>query len=60
MKWIDKLYHAFLWFTGFAKGEHITDMLKRQKSRLKWLWWILSIGTVGFTVWLILHVNGVF
>ena len=58
--WLDKLYHKFLWFTGFRKGEHISDMLARQKQRLGWVWWLLPIVTIGgflgFTGWLFWHI----
>ena len=32
--WLDKLYHKFLWFTGFRKGEHISDMLPARSRGL--------------------------
>ena len=60
---IDKLYHAFLWFWGFLPGEHITDMLRRQKQRLGIRWWFMVGGScatgAGFILWLILHVIGI-
>jgi len=57
---MDDIYHAFLWFCGFQEGEHISDMLARQKERLGWVWWLfpaLTIaGFLGFTGWLFWHI----
>ena len=53
---IVKLYHALLWLLGFAPGEHITDMLRRQKRRLGFFWWLGLAGGSGFFAWLILHI----
>ena len=55
---IDKLYHWLLNLMGFLPGEHITDMLRRQKERLGWVWWAGLVTGTGFTTWLILHVIG--
>ncbi len=50
-------YKSFLWFWGFAEGEHITDMLRRQKQRLGGkVWWAGVSGIFGFLIWLVLHV----
>lgn len=61
--WLDKVYHGFLWLCGFKEGEHITDMLRRQKIRLGGWWWFFPVTTIalalsflGFLIWLILHV----
>jgi hypothetical protein len=63
MKWLDRLYHKFLWFTGFREGEHISDMLARQKGRLGPGWWTLPaltflfvLGLLAFLVWLTIHI----
>jgi hypothetical protein len=68
---IDKIYHLFLYCAGFALtpsdigigGEHITDMLKRQKARFGVWWWVASIGFIVisllFYIWLLLHVIGI-
>lgn len=63
MKWLDKAYHAFLWFCGFREGEHISDMLARQKSRLGKGWWtfpvltfLVLLGLIGFATWLTIHI----
>lgn len=64
---IEWLYSKFLWFWGFHKSgdpaitgdEHITDMLRRQKQRFGQIWWVWSIGWLGFWVWLFLHILGV-
>ena len=54
---IYRVYTAFLWFWGFAEGEHITDMLRRQKQRLGGrVWWVGVSGIFGFLIWLVLHV----
>ncbi len=70
---IDKLYHKFLYVMGFALtpeevgigGEHVTDMLQRQKERFPKAWWAVAIGSVVlsflwflFEIWLLLHVCG--
>ncbi len=56
-KLIYHVYKALLWFWGFAEGEHITDMLRRQKQRLgNKLWWAGVSGIFGFLIWLVLHV----
>lgn len=59
----NKVYHKFLWFTGFLEGEHVSDMLARQKERLGVGWWCLPIltvlfiiGLLGFVFWLIWHI----
>jgi hypothetical protein len=40
-----------LWILGFARGEYITYMLKRQSSRLGGLWWLFIALTIsGITV----------
>lgn len=61
MKWIDKIYHALLWFCGFQEGEHISDLLARQKKRLGKWWWFFPITTImaflGITVWLVVHIS---
>lgn len=54
-----KIYNFLLWFCGFAKGEKITFMLKRQKQRLGIWWWFLSLGTIGGLITLLIHVLGV-
>jgi len=63
MKRLDKAYHAFLWFCGFREGEHISDMLARQKSRLGKAWWTFPALTffavlllIAFLVWLTIHI----
>ncbi len=69
---IDRIYHAFLYFMGFPRskeeilnpdGEHITDLLQRQKERFGAFWWVMAIGwvVVGnlFYIWLLLHVIGI-
>jgi hypothetical protein len=57
---MDVIYHKFLWFCGFAEGEHISDMLARQKQRLGLIWWFFPIltiiGFLGFTGWLFWHI----
>jgi len=57
---IDKVYHALLWFAGFQKGEHISDMLARQKKRLGVWWWFFPISTIvlflAFTIWVFYHI----
>ena len=56
-KVIYRVYKTFLWFSGFAEGEHITDMLRRQKQRLgSKVWWVSVSGIFGFLIWLVLHV----
>jgi len=49
---IDKIYHGFLWFCGFLEGEHISDMLWRQKDRLgRWYYLLLAfVLTMHFLV----------
>ena len=68
---IDKIYHFFLYYMGFPTkpsevgvgGEHITDMLQRQKERFGKLWWVTIIGWGLFAnlfyIWLLLHVIGI-
>jgi hypothetical protein len=71
---IDTLYHKFLYVMGFATtpsevgagGEHITDLLQRQKQRFPKAWWsvailslVLSFCFFLFELWLILHVIGI-
>lgn len=68
---IDKVYHVFLYCMGFPtkssevgeSGEHITDMLQRQKERFGKLWWIVAVGWVVvsnlFYIWLLLHIVGI-
>jgi hypothetical protein len=57
---IGKVCHAILWFLGFPAGEHISDMLARQKLRLGKGWWAFPILTIaGFltvAVWLTIHI----
>lgn len=53
---IYKVYKLFLYFWGFAQGEHITDMLRRQKQRLGKGWWVGIAGIFGFLIWLVLHI----
>lgn len=57
---MDYLYHKFLWFCGFKQGEHISDMLARQRQRFGWCWWLFPIitigGFIGFTGWLVWHI----
>ena len=55
-KVIYTIYKAFLWFWGFAEGEHVTDMMRRQKQRLGKVWWVGVFGGFGFLIWLVLHV----
>lgn len=61
-----KLYNWFLWIIGFREDESdddtISDMLWRQKQRMGVWWWLMSIGTIvftvailGFQIWLLLH-----
>ncbi len=68
---IDRVYHIFLYCMGFPTkpsevkegGEHITDLLQRQKERFGKLWWVVSIGWVVisnlFYIWLLLHIIGI-
>jgi hypothetical protein len=71
---MDKLYHNFLYLMGFpvtpeevgSGGEHITDLLQRQKARFPTAWWIVAIGSIFLTfalllfeLWLLLHVIGI-
>ena len=56
---LSKLYHKLLWVLGFQEGEHITDMLRRQKDRFGAWWWVGLAGGTGFVSWLILHIIGV-
>jgi hypothetical protein len=37
---IDKIYHAFLWWNGFAYKEHISDMEARQLQRIGIFWYL--------------------
>jgi len=57
---MDKVYHKFLWFTGFREGETVSALLARQKLRLGVFWWafpiITVVGFLAFTVWLIIHI----
>ncbi len=46
---MDKIYHTFLWLMGFQTGEHISDMLARQKKRLGKWWWVFPIITIVAT-----------
>ena len=55
-KVIYRIYKVFLWFWGFAEGEHLTDMLRRQKQRLGKVWWVGVTGMFGFLIWLVGHV----
>jgi hypothetical protein len=57
-KFLGRIYHWFLWLLGFAENEYISDMLKRQKSRLGVVWWVLSLSTIGGLIWLFFHVIG--
>ncbi|MFC1846772.1 hypothetical protein ACFLYS_01770 [Chloroflexota bacterium] len=68
---IGKAYKGLLYFFGFAlepaevpdDGEKITYMLRRQKRRLGWTWWLLvtipSLLIAGGYTWTILHTLGV-
>lgn len=49
-----KLYKKILWLLGFASGEYITYMLKRQELRLGVFWW-LSIGATQGYLATLLH-----
>lgn len=51
---IYKIYKKLLWLFGFANGEYITYMLKRQEVRLGVFWW-LSIGATQGYLATILH-----
>ena len=63
---IMRLYGWFLWHLGFIDRdgkyttlkdrEMITYMLRRQKERLKWVWWALALGSIlgAWTVTLLL------
>lgn len=57
---MDKIYHALLWFCGFEEGEHLSNMLARQRQRLGLWWWLLPIGTIavmlGLSIWLTVHI----
>ncbi len=53
---LDKVYHFFLWFTGFQKEEHISDMLARQKARLGIGWWSFPVLTFLILFWLFWHI----
>lgn len=55
-KIIYELYKILLWVWGFAEGEHITDMLRRQKQRLGKAWWAGVGGIFAFLIWLVLHI----
>ena len=64
MEFLSKIYHVFLYWFGFAEGETITNMLRRQKDRLGVRFWaaltILGIlGGLGGALVLMLHVIGV-
>ncbi len=59
---IARFYFWLLWNLGFKDKdndldtpedrEKITFMLRRQVQRLKWLWYVLSLGTIClFIVW---------
>jgi hypothetical protein len=50
---VDKIYHTFLWLMGFKTGEHISDMLARQKKRIGRWWWLLPITTIFSTLLLL-------
>lgn len=55
---IGKLYSSFLWFWGFVKGEKITYMLRRQKSRLgKWYYPFIAGSVLLFNLLLIKHIK---
>lgn len=63
---LDKIYHVLLWLLGFREGEHITDMLRRQKDRFgKWWWCIPALSGLAylsagaFLSWLFLHILGI-
>lgn len=63
MKWLDRAYHALLWLGGFREGEHASDMLARQKSRLGKGWWtfpaltfLFVLGLLAFLIWLTIHI----
>lgn len=51
-----RIYYFFLWLFGFAKGERITDMLKRTKRRIGIWWWLGLTGITGSFIWLVLHI----
>ncbi len=60
---VDAIYHKLLWFMGFKTGEHVSNMLARQKKRLGKWWWIFPITTVigtlalfFFEIWMMVHV----
>jgi hypothetical protein len=60
---MDAIYHKLLWFMGFKTGEHVSDMLARQKKRLGKWWWIFPITTMlatlclfFFEIYLTIHV----
>ncbi len=53
---IMRIYGWLLWHLGFIDRdgkygtlkdrEMLTFMLRRQKERLKWVWWALAFGTI--------------
>jgi len=64
---MSKIYQWFLWYSGFQEdewdGDTISNMLARQKERMGWVWWVLSVGTLfvlsiflAFGVWLTVHI----
>jgi len=48
------IYRKLLWFLGFASGEYITYMMRRQEKRLGVLWWLLVAMTLAGST-LLLH-----
>jgi hypothetical protein len=63
----NKWYDWFLWITGFWEDEDdddtISDMLRRQKERMGWVWWLGALGTIILTgtiwvlqIWLFFHI----
>jgi len=60
---MDKIYHFFLYWLGFPEGEHITDMLRRQKDRLGVRTWAIItlvgiMSLVGGLLAIAFHVLG--
>ena len=62
-----KIYDWFLWIIGFREDENdddtISDMLWRSKQRMGAWWWLLSLATIIFTlfllafeIWLFFHI----
>lgn len=63
MRWLDKAYHWLLWLGGFQEGEHVSDMLARQKARIGGWWWVLVaitlliiLGVFIAALWLTRHI----